>query len=178
MSMISSMSLMGMMSAAAGQLKTDELKAMDMGDLMETNFSDIEELPEYVTPPRGYYELQVPKIEQRTVETTDGDVEALVLTFSVVRCIEKEEVADKEQVLPDAQEGALFTQNYMQGAGIQKLIKLFGSVIQTSNCTNLRELLAVLPTININAVVKHRFAKDDRKAKTTPYSDLSDVTQA
>lgn len=178
MSMITSMSLLGMMSAAAGKLGSDELKALDMNDLMDVAIDEIEELPEFVTPPRGYYELAIPKIEQRTIETSEGDVETLVLTFSVVRCIEKDELQAKEKELPDVQEGAMFTQNFMQGAGIQRLLKLFGSVVQQNNCKTLRELLAILPTINVNAVVKHRYAKDDRKTKETPFTDLSDITQA
>lgn len=172
------MTMIAMMSSAAamtGKLNSEELKAMEFDDLLDVELSNIEELPDYVTPPKGYYELSLPKVEQRTVETADGDVETLVLTWAVVRTIELEE--SKEPVTP-VEEGALFTTSYMQGAGIQRLVKLFGSVIQQNNCKNIRELLEILPTIHVQASIGHRFAKEDRKAKEKPFADVANVTQA
>ena len=52
---IASMSVMGMMSSAAamtGKLNSEELKAMEFDDLLDVELSNIEELPDYVTPPK------------------------------------------------------------------------------------------------------------------------------
>lgn len=179
MSMITSMSLMGMMSAAAGKLGTEEIKQLDINDLLDVSMDDVEELPDYITPPKGYYALTIPKIEQKTVETKDGDVETFVFTWAVSRTIELSDAKDAKgnDILP-VEDGTLFTSSYMQGQGIQRLIKLFQPVAKEQNCKSLRELINVLPTIELNAVIEHRFAKEDRKAKTSPFPDISSVTQA
>lgn len=179
MSMISMMSLLGMMSSVSGKVTTEELKAMDMNDLLDFDMEAVEELPDYVTPPRGYYALEIPKVEQKTVETNDGDVETFVFTWSVKRTIELTDAKDAKgnDIIP-VEEGSLFTSSYMQGQGIQRLIKLFNPVAKENNCKSLRELIGILPTLELNAVIDHRFAKDDRKKKENPYPDISSVTQA
>lgn len=161
------------MSDINNKLSSDELKTMDFADLLDTELDSIDDLPDYITPVRGYYEFAHEKVEQVTVETNDGDMEAIKLTYSVVRCIEKNNAEDE-----DTPEGGIFTQNFLQGVGIQRLKKLYVAVIQQNNCKSIRDLINILPTIHVNASIDHRFAKDDRKTKEKPFPVIDNITQA
>lgn len=155
------------------KMTSEELKSIDFADLLDTDLDTIEDLPDYVTPVKGYYELSHEKVEQVTLETNDGDVEAIKLTYATVRCVEKNNPEDE-----DTPEGGMFTQTFPQGTGIQRLKKLYAAVIQQNNCKSIRELITLLPTIHVNASIDHRFAKDDRKTKEKPFPDVANITQA
>ena len=155
------------------KLNAEELKSMDFTDLLDTDLEAIDDLPDYLTPVKGYYELGHEKVEQVTLETSDGDIEAIKLTYSIARCIEKNNADDE-----DTPEGGMFTQTFPQGMGIQRMKKLYAAVIQQNNCKSIRDLINILPTIHINATIDHRFAKDDRKTKEKPFPDIANITQA
>jgi hypothetical protein len=136
---------------------------LDLDALLDNNLSEIEDLPDYVTPPSGMYTLAVPevKLEQYTKKGKDGAADVpnqvrLRLTYKIGAVLE---ITDPANAVPVA-EGSLFSDTYMYtDAGLaifkRQAAKLLNVDTAELSPLPLREIFTELTAIEaVNAVVQ------------------------
>lgn len=90
-----------------------ESTLLDLDSLLDETLNDVEDLPDYITPPTGLYVLSIPSVKLEPFEKKDENgkvAEKLVrirLTYSADECKEVEE----GQYPPAA--GSLFSDSFM-----------------------------------------------------------------
>src|SRR5258705_6152544 len=90
-----------------------ELTAEQMEALMEGNIDDVENLPDYITPPAGFYKLLVKTVDRK--KDMKGK-KCIHITFSVQEAIQLNNPAEEKP-----KEGSLFSQAYFPDTSVENL---------------------------------------------------------
>lgn len=135
-----------------------------MNSLLNTSFDDIEDLPDFVTPVPGAYNLGCVKAEFVTDE--ENDKAFVNIVWQILGVVEQE----KDKV--DYPEGTLFGTRYYGEFGIKKFKKIYAALIEQLNCSNAAELIDQMENAEVLAIVTNRSDKDDKSIK---YADIQTV---
>lgn len=157
---------------------TDELaleaaSLEDIDSLLDADLGEIEDLPDFVTPPNGFYKLTVEVDKKKVMK----DKKAVQFKFHVVETIQLNNPAE----VP-VKEGSLFTQAFFPDTSQEKanvwrwLKKAVKPYLESCGAANLSSALDAMNGQMITAVVTLR--PNDPKNPTIWYPQVEKITPA
>lgn len=143
----------------------------EIDDLLEANLEEIEDLPDYVTPPAGYYKLMVNVDKKKKMK----EKTAVQLKFTIVETIQLNNEAETR-----VKEGSIFTQAFFPDTSQEKanrwrwLKKAVKPYLEASGAPNLSACLDAMDGQVITGVVSLRWNDE----KTMQYPQVDKLTPA
>ena len=137
---------------------------LEMDDLDSLTLDDVEEAPEFMTPPSGRYNLGISKADIFKRESEDGETQAIRVIYFTRETIELNSA--EEDRVPD---GSLFSETF----GIPDGLKYFKTRMKQVLGGNvdgitIKDMLEALPTVfgedgdkQISATLKKTVTKKD-----------------
>lgn len=139
----------------------------DIDSLLDTSLDDVADLPEFVTPPPGFYKLTLKKLEQKAI----NDKPALIFHYAVVETLELvNPTNDKVAGEGKSEFSESFFLNNENGLAYAK--KSLAPLAAHFGVKTVREIIAACEGgLEIAATVKNRANKD----KTALYPSVSNI---
>jgi hypothetical protein len=153
----------------------DDLKDLDLDDIMQLTIGQIADAQKFVLPPRGIYKLKL-DIEMGTMGSGDKETKCISATWTILQTIE---LLDAEVDVP-IPEGTEFSQNW-GGGGVtffKTNLAPLGLQLGATETTTLAQLLEILSGKEYVGTVTHRDDKNkvDEKGKKITYPGVVDLS--
>lgn len=135
--------------------------------LLDQNLSEIDDLPTYEVPPNGFYRLLVKSVEEKTVNTKNGEEAILDIKYIVKEALELSDPTQADQVKENQEfnESYFFRNNAEMTTSALKTT--FAEVALHFGYKKLSETLGNLKGLELFATVKRRIdSKDPENVKT------------
>lgn len=151
--------------------KQDDLDLDVIDSLLDSDLAGIEDLPDYVTPPEGFYKL---KVKVDLAKEFKGK-RAIGLTFNVIETIALNNAAEEP-----VKEGSLFSQMYFPDTSVEKqhmwrwlkkAIKYYSTAV---GATSLKQALVAMDEQIVTAKVTLR----PNEEKTQWYPQVDNINPA
>lgn len=147
-----------------------QVENFDLDSILDMSLDDVEDLPEFVTPPPGHYKLLLKKLEQKTL----SEKPALVFSYAVIETLELSNEADTP-VAGDLKSefSETFFLNNEKGLAFAK--KNLAPLSAHFGVKTVRELIAACEGgVEVAATIKNRANKE----KTAIYPSVSNIIVA
>lgn len=161
------MTPMRIMEEGGGQQDFD-----DIDSLLDADLGSIEDLPDFVLPPAGFYKLVVKKVDKKKKVK---DKSCVSFTFAVEEAIQLNNPAEEP-----VKQGSLFSQQFFPDTSVERqhmwrwLKKAIKGYLETSAAPNLSAGLDSMQGQMITAVITHRPNED----KTQYYPQVDKINAA
>lgn len=142
-------------------LTMEDLKGLSAEDLLNVDFSSMEEVAGFLQPPKGLYVFDVPTIGFVNVAKEGAPANMAVQVEFVIR----ETVQLANETDTPCKAGDKFTMTWRGGQGVAYLRSDFQEVITTLGTKDLAGFMAALPGATITGEVSYRLDKDDKDKK-------------
>ena len=137
---------------------------LDMDDLDQLTLDNVEEAPEFMTPPSGRYKIGISKADVFKRETDEGDTQAIRVIYFTRATVELNN-ENEDEVPP----GSLFSETFGIPDGLKyfktRMKKILGDNVDG---IKVKEMLEALPAIfgeegdkQISATIKKVVSKKD-----------------
>lgn len=147
-------------------LTRDLLKEMNIESLLSVTASDIEVLKELATVRAFMGQFTILKV---SMQPSEGDNKGhIAMQYRADAIIEQEETNPHK--LPDAEEGAIFTERFYPGYGIQRLAQIMGHC--SPEGTTLMQFIESAEGINFHAMVRAKSRKDQDTKEVRYFNEL------
>lgn len=159
-------------------MSVDMSKFGALSAVMSRNIADIEDLPEYVTPPEGNYKLLVQKVGPEEInEKTALKVEYVIIDTIALADPE----GDKEHVVTP---GSIFSEAFWfsDPEKVEKTLSVlkakFGGLSEAVGSTNLLEIMNKMEGMQVQCIITNRVVKDKDTKKSRVFASTRDMIAA
>lgn len=146
-----------------------------LATVLARNLETIEDLPQYLAPPPGVYELLIESVKQEEI----NDKTALVVEYTVAKTIELNDAeGDAEHIVP---EGSKFSEAFWfnDPERIEKTIQVlkakYGGLAEACGTNDLMGILEKMEGMLVQCIITNRVDKND---KSKIYASTRDVFPA
>ena len=146
------------MTDTTATLSRDDMKAMDIENLLEVSVSQIAEVKEFNLFPTGAYSLQCLSCD--VAEGTETNGAHIMTTFKVV---EVQELENAEDAAEAPEEGEEFRARYYPGYGFENFKTTFSDICESLPLgidSSLREMMEAMPSTNWEGMIEKKTFKD------------------
>lgn len=147
---------------------------LDMDSLLDSNLAGVKDVPDFVTPPAGNYDLKVKeaKLEKYKQKAKDGKPEQEALRIRIMYEIEHVHDVVAGQLPP--QTGSMFSESFTGTedglAYFKKQVKAILNVVDLGDAT-IRDLLSGLADAQFKAAITVRKTGDYENVNVRPVHD-------